>query len=333
MSGTRQDGICPPCRPTNVNLKKMENRTFFERICLPFLLTSQNTDGGWGFLSGPCSSRVEASALVLLALRECGSLAALAEPIARGCRFLHDSQLPDGAWPASPESREGCWVTALACWALLGLEEFSGSVTRGMSWLSADQPGEARWLWRTIRKLRGIDRISSQKDSCYGWSWTHGTASWVEPTSSAIIVLQSAPAKLLSAASRRMKLAEAMLYDRMCPGGGWNCGNPMVYGVPGEPQVGTTAWALLALRQHAGRSENQLSVQWLEQTWPKIQSVASLAMARLALDACGRNRAELGTAVREALSASESPWNVSTVAWASLALCGSRNWLPPGPKQ
>ena len=30
-----------------------------------------------------------------------------------------------------------------------------------------------------------------------------------------------------------------MLYDRMCPGGGWNCGNPKVYGVAGEPLVGS----------------------------------------------------------------------------------------------
>ena len=308
------------------------NTAFIERICLPFLLNSQNADGGWGF-HPDTRSRVEASAWVLLAFRECGSLTMLAKPMARGFRFLHDSQLPDGAWPAAPESREGCWVTAPACWALLGLDEFSASVSRGMSWLCADRPGEARWLWRMLRRLRGVGRVSSQKDSCYGWSWTLGTASWVEPTSSATIVLGSSPAKSLPAAGARLRLAEEMLYDRMCPGGGWNCGNPMVYGVPGEPQVGTTAWALLALRQYSDRQENQLSVQWLEQAWRKIQSPASLAMAHLALDACGRGSSELGMALREALGSSETPWDVATVAWTTLALCGSRNRLPARPKQ
>src|SRR5579862_62909 len=331
MSGTRQDGSRPALPLEERESHGDENKAFVERVCLPFLLSSQNTDGGWGFHSDT-RSRVEASAWALLALRECAIPRTLAEPTARGFRFLEATQLPDGAWPASPESREGCWVTALACWALLGLEEFSGSVRRGMSWLCADQPGEARLLWRLLRRLHGIRRVSSQKDSYYGWSWTLGTASWVEPTSSAMIVLGSAPAGLLPAASRRMRLAEAMLYDRMCPGGGWNCGNPMVYGVPGEPQVGTTAWALLALRQYGDRQENQLSMRWLEQAWPKMQSVASLAMADLALDACGRESSELKMALRKALDASETPWNVATTAWATLALCGSRNWLPSEPK-
>ena len=308
-----------------------ENKAFVERACLPFLLSSQNTDGGWGFRSDT-RSRVEASAWALLALRECAIPRTLAEPTARGFRFLEATQLLDGAWPASLESREGCWVTALACWALLGLEEFSGSVGRGLSWLCADQPGEARLLWRMLRRLHRMRRVSSQKDSYYGWSWTLGTASWVEPTSSAMIVLGSEAARLLPTASRRIRLAEAMLYDRMCPGGGWNCGNPMVYGVPGEPQVGTTAWALLALRQNAGRDENQLSIRWLEQAWPKMQSVASLAMAHLALDAYGRESRELGMALRKALDVSETHWNVATTAWATLALCGSRNWLPSEPK-
>ena len=46
-----------------------------------------------------------------------------------------------------------------------------------------------------------------------------------------------------------------MLYDRMCPGGGWNCGNPMVYGVPGEALIVPTVWALLALRDEPKKTE------------------------------------------------------------------------------
>ena len=39
------------------------------------------------------------------------------------------------------------------------------------------------------------------------------------------------------------------------------------------------------------------------------------------------------SALRKALSDSEMPWNVPTAAWTTLALSGSRNWLPSGPKQ
>lgn len=265
---------------------------------------------------------------MLLALRECGSLATVSEAVAGGFRFLQASQLPDGAWPASPDSREGCWVTSLACWALLGVPEYCDIVDHGLAWLCSDEPGETRLWWRVLRRLLGAHRVAKQKVSCYGWSWTPGTASWVEPTSFALIALSSARARRLPAAARRLRLAEAMLYDRMCAGGGWNCGNPMVYGVPGEAQVSTTAWALLALRRHVKRRENQLSVQWLEQAWPKMLSPASLAVAHLALDACGRDSADLGLALRKAFDTSETPWNIPSAAWATLAVGGSRNWLP-----
>ncbi len=98
-----------------------ENKAFVERVCLPFLLSSQNEDGGWGFRSEN-RSRVEASAWALLALRHSNFPMSLGEPITRGLRFLEAAQLPDGSWPASAESREGCWVTSLACWALLGVD-------------------------------------------------------------------------------------------------------------------------------------------------------------------------------------------------------------------
>ena len=326
MSGTRQDGSRPALPLEERESHGDENKAFVERVCLPFLLSSQNTDGGWGFHSGS-RSRVEASAWALLALRECAIPRTLAEPTARGFRFLEATQLPDGAWPASPESREGCWVTALACWALLGLEEFSGSVRRGMSWLCADQPGEARLLWRLLRRLHGIRRVSSQKDSYYGWSWTLGTASWVEPTSSAMIVLGSAPAGLLPAASRRMRLAEAMLYDRMCPGGGWNCGNPMVYGVAGEPQVVPTVWALLALRD-SGTPEFKESLDWLEGNRGKVQSLASLALTKIGLDALGRSDPNLEKSLAQSFRDKDTlVVNLPAIAWTALAMSGKQKWL------
>ena len=96
-------------------MSTLAEANFVTSVCLPFLRAAQNQDGGWGFRPG-LESRVEATAWVLLALREIESSE---EMQGAAFRFLRASQLPDGSWPASATQREGCWVTSLASWALL----------------------------------------------------------------------------------------------------------------------------------------------------------------------------------------------------------------------
>jgi hypothetical protein len=103
-----------------------------------------------------------------------------------------------------------------------------------------------------------------------------------------IFLAQFAPQELRAQAAERLRMGEAMLYNRMCPGGGWNSGNPKVYGVPGIPQTGPTAWALVALQDQAGREENRRSLDWLEGNYGSMTGVSSLALARIALEASGR---------------------------------------------
>ena len=88
---------------------------------------------------------------------------------------------------------------------------------------------------------------------------------------------ESGGSGLGSLAEKRKKFGEALLYDRMCAGGGWNCGNPEVYGVAGEPLVIPTTWALLALRRYPQRRENVESLAWMERNFTKIQAPASYA--------------------------------------------------------
>ena len=121
-----------------------------------------------------------------------------------------------------------------------------------------------------------------------------------------------------------------MLYDRMCPGGGWNCGNPMVYGVPGEPQVTSTVWALLALRENPERPEVQQSLAWLEGFANSIKSPASLALRAIALRAYGKvDSTGIATALETMYESNEISWNVPEVAWSILALSGTLHWLQP----
>jgi hypothetical protein len=193
-------------------------------------------------------------------------------------------------------------------------------VQRGLEWLLKARPAEGAVWWR-LRQTFFPSRVVRQDISLRGWNWTPGTASWVEPTAHALGFLRSLPPEMLpSPAAKRRQLAERMLFDRMCPGGGWNSGNPLVYGVGGVPRIGPTAWALLALQDHSGRAEIQMSLQWLEGAYGTIHGAASLAVAHRCLATYGRHVPPLAPALDELYSHNHFFENVLTIAWVILAL-------------
>jgi hypothetical protein len=143
----------------------------------------------------------------------------------------------------------------------------------------------------------------------------------VEPTAHALLFLGALAADdLPSLAQQRRSLAERMLFDRMCPGGGWNSGNPLIYGVPGVPRVGPTAWALLALRDYAGREEIKLSLEWLTGAYGSIRGAASLALAHRCRADYGRSVPPLALALGQLYSGNHIFENTLTIAWIMLAL-------------
>lgn len=297
-----------------------------DREFLARLRGLQNDDGGWGFNAG-CESRIEPTAWALIALHEFSSSAAVDEPLERGLRFLIAAQHEDGSWGAVAGQREGCWVTSLACWALLAQPQFSTKLLSGLRWLNDDRPRDSGFVWRMARKLVDRRRINAQSASFSGWSWTPHTASWVEPTCYAMIVLHAKAATSLPNLPRRINLAQGMLHDRMCPGGGWNCGNPRVYGVAGQPQVGPTVWALVALHETPDRRENRESLDWLESIQDTIVSPESLALAHIGLGLYGRQNSKLTERLQSAHNSGALPWSVQAITWAALALSESPGWL------
>jgi hypothetical protein len=300
---------------------------FAANFCLPLIRTAQNADGGWGFQPG-LQSRVEPTCWAILALRAQESSASLGEIPARGLEFLCKAQLADGSWPASAAVNSGSWVTALACWVLATDARTRDAVAAGVKWICDDWPRDSA-TWRRWRaRLFSQRKITEQNDSYRGWGWTPHTSSWVEPTSFALILLASTPAQILpKSAARRRELARRMLYDRMCPGGGWNCGNPMVYGVPGEPLIVATVWALLALRDAPKRPEFVMSLDWLERNIGNARGAGSLALARIAMEAAGRKWPQGAPTVAEMYGRNEFLQNIAVASWACLAASGRHPWL------
>jgi hypothetical protein len=306
---------------------RSDESRFVADFCLPFLRNSQNVDGGWGF--HPVSeSRVEPTCWAILALRASDTASASAEELNRGFQFLRAAQLADGSWAASPEVTTGCWVTSLACWVLLAGVHADEAIAAGLKWLCDDWPRDSAPWRRFLARLSSEGKISAQNDSYRGWGWTPRTSSWVEPTSYALILLARVPRESWpSGAERRRELARRMLYDRMCPGGGWNCGNPMVYGVAGEPLIVPTVWALLALRDEPTRPEFVMSLDWLEKNVKDVRGAGSRALARIGLEICGRKWPATGATFADFCGRNEFLQSVPVAAWVCLALSDQREWL------
>jgi len=242
--------------------------------------------------------------------------------------MLRDSQLPGGAWPARPGHRAGCWATSLASLAVFLHDGDCEPVRKGLNWLCSSWPAESGLWWRARTWFRPTANVAGQDSSLAGWSWTPGAASWVEPTAYSLLLLNTVPEDLLPRhATKRRRLGEAMLYNRMCPGGGWNSGNPLVYGVPGERRVGPTAWALLALRGYANRAENQQSLRWLEQAYHQIAGPASVALAGLCLRAYGRPQPGLEARLASLYEMNGFLGNIPAAALSLIALSPEQDCL------
>ena len=309
------------------SLNHPNDSLFVSDFCLPFLRNAQNADGGWGFHPGS-ESRAEPTCWAVLALQASIDAMNFTAIRDRGFQFLRAAQLADGSWAASPEVTTGSWVSSLACWVLLADPQSQQAVAAGLKWLCDDWPRDSSPWRRFLARFSSEHKISTQNDSFRGWGWTPRTSSWVEPTSFALILLARVPKEARPpGADRRRELARRMLYDRMCPGGGWNCGNPMVYGVAGEALIVPTVWALLALRDEPNRTEFLTSLDWLEKNLHGVASAGSCALARIGLEMCGRKWPAPEATFADFYSRNAFLQSIPVAAWTCLALCKRHEWL------
>jgi hypothetical protein len=149
-------------------------------------------------------------------------------------------------------------------------------------------------LIRKLIEVKGItypgkDEIVVQDSSLAGWGWVEDTACWVEPTAWCVLVLKKRRERgRIQGADERIAIGESLLYDRVCRNGGWNFGNPHVYGKDLWPYVPTTACALMALQDHAEHPVVQKSRGEMRSDLQAEHSVLALSLAVI----CGRTYGE-----------------------------------------
>jgi len=155
-----------------------------------------------------------------------------------------------------------------------------GAVDSGFQWLSKLRGRESHWLWQW--KFRLFDRQVQFDPSKSGWPWVPDTVSWVGPTALSILAYRAWRQQ-----SARLVSAEGMLLDRVCPQGGWNAGNSIVFGVSLDPHPDFTAMAVLGLRDsiHAQKQIVRRSLDFLANRFDASLSPYSLAWALMALAA------------------------------------------------
>ena len=307
-----------------------EASTSLRKELLALLQGSQNADGGWAFHDGG-ESRVEPTCWAVRAFVD-GKFAA-APTITRAMDFLKSKQLGDGSWPANDGMQAGGWITSLACSVLARCgekptPEFQKAIEAGLQWLCDDYPRDSSGWQKLLKKIQSRKNLVEQSDEFRGWGWTPRTSSWVEPTAFALMAFADAKpeTQLAKSIAERRTMAVGLLYDRMCPRGGWNCGNPRVYGVDGDPLVLPTCWALLALRDAPENSQRALALDWLRKEFSNIKSPGSLAMARITLESYGIAPAESRRSLLDWPASDLLEQGTHVAAWVTLALNPSRTW-------
>lgn len=248
------------------------------------LILRQLPCGGWAALASSSQPALEPTCFAALAL---GSFPRVA--LGRAQEFLLHTQNPNGSWPAfAGDEADGAWVTSLAAIALRDVVPAIPARLQGFHWLMNCAGKESNWFWKW--KFRTADRHVRFDPDKFGWPWFPETVSWVVPTAFAVLALNQLPCSCdgLEQVPFRVERGVEMLLDRVCPGGGWNAGNGVVYGIPVAPHPDDTAIALLALRENRRDPMVQSSVQYLERIAPSLTAPWSLAWAILALAAYGR---------------------------------------------
>ncbi len=238
------------------------------------LLSFSRPDGGLPYYRGNSSS-AEPTLLAALALFASGAPAERAKPLLSWAQGL---QSLDGSVSINPTHRgQGQWLTAQAV-ILFHHYELADDLKRAEDFLLALKSA-------TVAN----DPRLKQDNTLTGWPWVRGTFGWVEPTAWSVIALSLGG---LSGHARTQE-GRRLLLDRQIPSGGWNYGNPSLYDKELLPFWDTTGLALVALKDNSGAAPLDRSLDLLDESQDKIESLRGLAWAVLGLQCHGRDTVRL----------------------------------------
>lgn len=237
-------------------------------------------------------------------------------PAARSLRHLLACQLDGGSFGTSADDSEPSWATSLAILALAA-HGHSGNVEVAAQTLEA-------WTQNTslddatkaeVKRLFGIDV------NILAWPWYGSTSAWVDPTCYGMLALLAAGRPV---SHPRIVSGVRFLEDRVCGEGGWNYGNPHVFGATLEPVAMTTGLALVALARagvEGGTRTIGSSLDRLEHLLAGSLSGRTLAWSAWGLAVWGRSEAARRALDRVApLPGSRSGPGAETLAVTILAI-------------
>jgi len=286
---------------------------------LSLLLELQNPDGGWPSQPGR-SSNTESTAFAVLALRAlaAGDATGAGE---RGLRWLSERQRQDGSWAFSTQVPEASWATGIATLAMLG--EDRDRARSGAGWLLGQHGRPLGWYFSLLHRVAPSLLQVRLNPDLKGWPWRSHATGFVEPTAYALLALKKLRPHADTRAEARIQEAQAMLYDRMCPNGGWNYGNSVVLGVDLPPYADVTALTLIALQDYRGSEPNAVSLAALRGMLAEVDSSLALAWATVCLTLYGEDTESLKRRLERRYR--KQPFLVDTrsLALTLLALAGS----------
>jgi len=287
------------------------------------LLENQNSDGGWGALRGK-RSNTESTALAVTALKALPENAE--EKRQRGIDWLLRRQNQDHSWPLNATAKVGSWTTALAITALSDNAANSERALAAARWLLEQEGSKPGILAEIILWATGKSKVNKLDKDLIGWSWVPNSFSWVEPTSYALIALKKLRARLAGTnVDERIRQGDAMIYDRMCDGGGWNYGNSKVLDYALWPYPDMTAVALIATQDHARETANQESLQVLSKIARATDSGLALCWAAVCLNVYGQDNSDFQRQIEKRFAAAAFLGETKSLALAVIALGGKVN--------
>jgi hypothetical protein len=244
--------------------------------------------------------------------------------IRHAAEWLRLRQRDDGAVGLSPSLPGSTWATphAILFWNALSFD--AGARRAAVEWLLAARGKPVDATPSERHEVVGHDT------TLIGWPWIIDTHSWLEPTAMAVLAicregLEEHP---------RVLEGRKLILDRTLHHGGWNYGNPLVFGRELRPQPGPTGQALMALAAtDAGRHLHcvDLAISYLKRILPETLAPISLAWGVLGLHAWGACPADSASWLAKSFATHRLDKDVTVGLGLLLLAIAGRLPANPGP--